>query len=195
MGSQYAGGRLVQPEGGPARRLYRSRKNRMLAGVVGGIAEYIGVDPTIARVVWVIVSIFLPPMLALDVLLYVALALIIPPSPEDPCPSEPRRAVQVHSVSAPRSNRQGQERRRRCRTRASAIGALSRSSGPTEESSAASKRGGRCCFSPRLARRATSPTRRRSCTCATATGSRYSQPTAVRRLTPTGTTTWWPTRW
>jgi len=74
----------VQPEGGPARRLYRSRKNRMLAGVVGGIAEYIGVDPTIARVVWVIVSIFLPPMLALDVLLYVALALIIPPSPEDP---------------------------------------------------------------------------------------------------------------
>ena len=35
------------------RRLYRSRNNRMLAGVCGGLAEYAGVDPTIMRVLYV----------------------------------------------------------------------------------------------------------------------------------------------
>ncbi len=32
------------------RQLYRSRGQRILAGVVGGIAEYFGVSPTIVRV-------------------------------------------------------------------------------------------------------------------------------------------------
>lgn len=36
------------------KRLYRSRKNRIIAGVAGGMAEYFDVDPTIARLVWVI---------------------------------------------------------------------------------------------------------------------------------------------
>ena len=33
------------------KRLYRSRKNRMLAGVCGGIAEYFEIDPVIVRLV------------------------------------------------------------------------------------------------------------------------------------------------
>ena len=37
--------------------LRRSRSNRMLAGVVAGLANYIGMDVTLARVVFVIVSI------------------------------------------------------------------------------------------------------------------------------------------
>lgn len=36
------------------KRLYRSRNNRMIAGVAGGIGEYFGIDPTIVRLVWVI---------------------------------------------------------------------------------------------------------------------------------------------
>ncbi len=36
------------------KRLYRSRNDRMIAGVAGGIAEYFGIDPVIVRVVWVI---------------------------------------------------------------------------------------------------------------------------------------------
>lgn len=33
------------------KRLYRSRKNRMIAGVCGGLAEYFGIDPIIVRLI------------------------------------------------------------------------------------------------------------------------------------------------
>ena len=41
----------------PARPLARSRRNVMVAGVCGGIAEWLGWDPTLVRVLYVIVSI------------------------------------------------------------------------------------------------------------------------------------------
>jgi phage shock protein C len=41
------------------RPLRRSRTNRVVAGVIGGLAEYFKVDPTLARVVYVIVSLVL----------------------------------------------------------------------------------------------------------------------------------------
>ena len=40
------------------RRLYRSRDDRVLAGVAGGMADYLGIDPTIVRILWVLA--FLP---------------------------------------------------------------------------------------------------------------------------------------
>jgi phage shock protein PspC (stress-responsive transcriptional regulator) len=42
----------VQPTN--AKRLVRSRDDRMIAGVCGGIARYLGVDPTIVRVAVVV---------------------------------------------------------------------------------------------------------------------------------------------
>jgi Putative stress-responsive transcriptional regulator len=36
------------------KRLYRSNKNRMLAGICGGLAEYFNIDPTIVRLIAVI---------------------------------------------------------------------------------------------------------------------------------------------
>lgn len=39
------------------RRLQRSRRHRMIAGVVGGFAEYLGIDPTLARIIYVVASI------------------------------------------------------------------------------------------------------------------------------------------
>ena len=36
------------------KRLYRSNKNRMLAGICGGIAEYFNTDPTIVRLIAVV---------------------------------------------------------------------------------------------------------------------------------------------
>jgi len=39
------------------RVLRRSRHNRMIGGVVGGLAEYLGMDPTLARVLYVLLSI------------------------------------------------------------------------------------------------------------------------------------------
>lgn len=35
------------------RRLYRSRTNRKVAGVCGGLGEYFNIDPTIIRIIWV----------------------------------------------------------------------------------------------------------------------------------------------
>ena len=36
------------------KKLYRSKKERMIVGVCGGIAEYFKMDPTIIRLLWVI---------------------------------------------------------------------------------------------------------------------------------------------
>jgi phage shock protein C len=36
------------------KRLYRSRDDRMIAGACAGLAEYIGVDPTIVRLLFVL---------------------------------------------------------------------------------------------------------------------------------------------
>jgi phage shock protein PspC (stress-responsive transcriptional regulator) len=38
------------------KKLYLSDDNRKIAGVCGGIAEYLNLDPTVVRVVWVIVA-------------------------------------------------------------------------------------------------------------------------------------------
>ena len=38
-------------------RLRRSRSNKMIAGVIGGLARYFGIDPTVARFLYVILSV------------------------------------------------------------------------------------------------------------------------------------------
>ena len=38
-------------------RLRRSRSDKVIAGVIGGLARYFGMDPTIARVLYVILSV------------------------------------------------------------------------------------------------------------------------------------------
>lgn len=40
------------------KKLYKSRKNRILAGVLGGLGEYINLDPTVLRIAWVVVTVF-----------------------------------------------------------------------------------------------------------------------------------------
>ena len=37
------------------KRLYRSRTNRWIAGVCGGIGEYLNIDPTIIRILAIII--------------------------------------------------------------------------------------------------------------------------------------------
>lgn len=60
------------------RRLYRSRTDRQLAGVAAGVAEYLDLDPTLVRVLWIL-SIFLG---GFTILLYVILAFVMPLEPE-----------------------------------------------------------------------------------------------------------------
>jgi len=38
------------------KRLYRSRKNRMIAGVCGGFAEYLNIDPVLVRIAWIAIT-------------------------------------------------------------------------------------------------------------------------------------------
>jgi phage shock protein PspC (stress-responsive transcriptional regulator) len=44
--------------GTPRRALRRSRTDRMLTGVAGGIADYAGVDPTLVRLGFVLLTVF-----------------------------------------------------------------------------------------------------------------------------------------
>ena len=38
------------------KKLYKSAENKMIAGVCGGIGEYLNVDPTAVRVLWAIIA-------------------------------------------------------------------------------------------------------------------------------------------
>ena len=60
----------------PSRALARSRRHRMLFGVCGGIADWLGWDPTLVRVIYVLASVLsaaFPGMLV-----YVVLWLVMP---------------------------------------------------------------------------------------------------------------------
>jgi phage shock protein C len=59
-----------------SRQLRRSRTNRQIAGVVGGLAEYFGVDPTLLRVIYVVGSLLSAAFPGL--LVYLLLWLLIP---------------------------------------------------------------------------------------------------------------------
>jgi len=56
--------------------LRRSRSDRMIAGVVGGLAKYFGIDPTLARVLYVVVSIVSAAFPG--IIVYVVLWVLVP---------------------------------------------------------------------------------------------------------------------
>ena len=59
------------------KKLYRSRKNRMIAGICGGLADYWGMDPTIVRLLFVLISLLPGP----SIIFYVLAWFIIPEEP------------------------------------------------------------------------------------------------------------------
>jgi phage shock protein C len=60
--------------------LHRSRKNRIIAGVCGGIAEWLGWDPTAVRVLYVIGSIL--SVAFPGAIVYVILWAVMPEAPQ-----------------------------------------------------------------------------------------------------------------
>jgi phage shock protein C len=56
------------------KKLYRSEGNRVLAGVAGGLGKYFGVDPTLIRLIFVLITIFG----GSGILAYIILWIIIP---------------------------------------------------------------------------------------------------------------------
>lgn len=59
-----------------ARPLRRSRSKRMVAGVIGGLADYFGLDPTLARVIYVVGSVLSAAFPG--ILVYILMWVLIP---------------------------------------------------------------------------------------------------------------------
>jgi phage shock protein C len=59
---------------GGIRRLYKSRADRMLDGVCGGVAEYFGLDSTLVRLAWVLLIL----VGGMGILLYLVAMIIMP---------------------------------------------------------------------------------------------------------------------
>lgn len=85
---------------GDYKRLYRSRQERMISGVCGGIAEYFEMDPTLIRLIFVLLAMAGGPGL----IAYIILAIIIPEKPLDyqapSAPVEPAPAVETYEPEA-----------------------------------------------------------------------------------------------
>lgn len=61
------------------RRLYRSSSDRMIAGVAGGLAEYLNLDSTIVRLLFVFFALAGGP----GILVYLVMLLVVPEEPMD----------------------------------------------------------------------------------------------------------------
>jgi phage shock protein C len=70
----------------PRARVMRSRVDRKIAGVCGGLAEYLGVDSTVVRLVWAVLSI-VPGCIVLGVAAYIIAWFIVPERPTTTVPS------------------------------------------------------------------------------------------------------------
>ena len=60
------------------KKLYRSANDKKIAGVCGGLAKYLNVDPTVVRVIWALIALG-----GAGILAYIVCALIIPEEPSN----------------------------------------------------------------------------------------------------------------
>jgi phage shock protein C len=83
------------------KRLYRSTEERMFAGVCGGIAEYLDVDPTLVRLVFVALTLLGG---GPGLVIYIVLMLIVPERPPEESPveeEEPAESLVKSSIPVP----------------------------------------------------------------------------------------------
>jgi phage shock protein PspC (stress-responsive transcriptional regulator) len=65
----------------PDKKLYRSSTDRMLTGVCGGLGAYLGMDSTLVRLTFVLLTLFGN---GVGLILYLALAIVVPAAPRTP---------------------------------------------------------------------------------------------------------------
>ena len=58
------------------KKLYKSKENKVVAGVVGGIGEYFNVDPVILRLAWLLVLVFTA--VVPGIIIYLVATMIVP---------------------------------------------------------------------------------------------------------------------
>jgi len=91
------GAALVVPMApAPARKLARSRSDRKIAGVCGGFADYLDLDPTLVRILWLMLVFFA----GWGVLGYFIAWIVMP---EEPLP-QPVAKVPAAVISQPATN-------------------------------------------------------------------------------------------
>jgi len=61
------------------KKLYKSNNDKKIAGVCGGIAEYLNIDSTIIRLLWI----FLSFAYGSGIIIYIICALVLPNEPEN----------------------------------------------------------------------------------------------------------------
>lgn len=61
------------------KKLYRSRENKVLAGVCGGIGEYFEIDPVIVRLIWIVLTM----IWGFGFFLYIIAIFLIPLEPKE----------------------------------------------------------------------------------------------------------------
>jgi phage shock protein PspC (stress-responsive transcriptional regulator) len=98
-------------------RLYRSRADRMVAGVAGGLAEIWDIDPSLLRILWAVLIVFTG---GIALLVYIVMAIVVPDEydlyPPDPAtvaaaaamvPSDPAAAqARAEARAARRASRE-----------------------------------------------------------------------------------------
>lgn len=67
------------------KRLYRSRRDRMIGGVCGGLGEYLGIDPTIVRLLFILFGLGG----GSAILAYLILLIVVPEEPLAPPAASP----------------------------------------------------------------------------------------------------------
>lgn len=60
------------------RRLYRSRRDSVLGGVAGGVADYFDMDPSIVRIVWAVLALVTG---GIFLVLYIVMWIVVPEGP------------------------------------------------------------------------------------------------------------------
>lgn len=61
------------------KKLYKSKTDKKIDGVCGGVAKYLNIDSSAVRAVWAIVTLF---TVGVGILAYIACAVIIPVEPD-----------------------------------------------------------------------------------------------------------------
>jgi len=81
----------------PTRRLYRSRSDRMLGGVAGGLASYLQVDPALTRLAFAALVL----AAGSGLLAYIIAWMVIPEEPEGQTPATPALPAPPAEAAAP----------------------------------------------------------------------------------------------
>ena len=82
----------------PSKRLTRSRDDRVIAGVCGGLARYLNVDASLVRILTVVLTVLVS---GLPLLLYIVAVFVVPEDDAVPAPPPPRQPDWPPATPAP----------------------------------------------------------------------------------------------